>query len=234
MLILLILSFYTTLISSLLEPFNCVLLDGVDTFVIASNPSERCFTEEWYDKLGFVIVFGSLYFVVLPGILIWILMKYRGRFETLDFINRFGALTRSYRPEYFYWELVEIMRKASIVICIDFLTLTSSVNTRILIIYGLLMTYSFLVILCKPFRREYLNTLNIWWSLVPGAITISIAVFENANVSEDEKNKLAAAAISVVVILITATIVVNGYVIRERMRLARATNVEADSAVEIY
>ena len=148
--------------------------------------------------------------MVLPILVVILFVKYRGRFGSQEFLDRYGALTRSYRPEYFFWELVEIARKASVVLCIDFLTLSTPRSTRLLIIYGLMMAYTFLVIFFRPYKNERLNTLNTWWSLVPGAMILCIAFFEQADVSDGEKDGLAAAAIGVLSVLFLATAIMYG------------------------
>ena len=108
-------------------------------------------------------------------------------------------------------------------ISIDFLTLSTSPTTRLIIIYGLMMTYTFVVVLSRPYKNEPLNTLNIWWSLVSSGMILIIALFEYPGASENDVNGLANAAVVVIAMLCIGTVIVYARRVLSARKLRKTT-----------
>jgi hypothetical protein len=104
---------YTFIFSSAISPFRCIQqTDG--TFFLVEFPTERCYSGKWLRNLPFVVIFLFIYGLLFPLVLIFIFLWY-GRGDGKDslwFSSRFGLLTRPYRRRVYYWEMINLLRRA--------------------------------------------------------------------------------------------------------------------------
>jgi hypothetical protein len=144
---------YTFVLSSLLSPFQCVKQTNGEYF-IDSYPAELCFQGNWNKNLPAVIFFALIYVIAFPTCLTYVMYCYgRGDgVDTLWFSVRFGLITRPYRKEVYYWELVNLLRKAAFVLSTSFWQSTSSsYETKLMTTLILLFVFLWLDIFVSPF-----------------------------------------------------------------------------------
>jgi hypothetical protein len=118
---------YTFILSSIISPLKCVeQSDG--SYFIDTFPSELCYQSEWNKNFPFVLLFFFAYGFLIPACLAFVLFRYgRGDgSDTLWFTVRFGFLTKPYRKEVYYWELVNLLRRAAFVASTSFWRSNSS------------------------------------------------------------------------------------------------------------
>jgi hypothetical protein len=154
----LVVGFYTLLISTLVQPFNCTKqFDG--TLTMTKAPSNKCFDSVWNQNLPAVIFFILLYGISIPLIMIWIFYKNRDNIFNADFLVRYSSLTAPYRPKFFYFEIVIMLKRALFAVMNDFLSVTSY-TARYFTAVGTLLFFFWIGILAMPYQDRNLNLLS--------------------------------------------------------------------------
>jgi hypothetical protein len=153
----LVIALYTFSVSSVFAPFNCQKQpDGSRT--IAKYAAIKCFEGAWMRKIGTITVFVFIYVFLIP--LYLVVLFYWNRKDLEKFAAVFPNLISPYRREYFYWELVLMLRKAMFVVLSDFMTLSTSYLTRFFVSIGLLCVFFWLDVSFSPYRNDELNLLQ--------------------------------------------------------------------------
>jgi hypothetical protein len=115
--IFLLTSLFVFQLSVTFAPFRCFpQIDGTHTLI--PNPQENCFDEEW-KRNSAVIAFAMLEVISIPCFLGALLFRYRNNMQSNFFEWRYSVLTKSYRPEYYWWEIFTMLRKSALVMIID-------------------------------------------------------------------------------------------------------------------
>jgi hypothetical protein len=112
---------YTFIISSAISPFKCVQQSNGSSF-LSDYPTEPCFSGRWATNFPAVVTFFVFYGLLFPLSLIFIFLRYgsgSGK-DSLWFTSRFGLLTRPYRRSVYYWELINLLRRAILAITTSF------------------------------------------------------------------------------------------------------------------
>jgi hypothetical protein len=152
-----IVTFHTLLIATVVQPFDCTKqTDG--TFTLTSAPSLRCFDSTWNANLAGVIFFLLLYVVAAPLFLCWIFWKSRYQINSPKFVSKYSLLISSYKPRYFYFELVNMVKKAL------FVTSTSLISTSQEVKYFLSIVTFMIFLLLKaivlPYQTKKTNIMS--------------------------------------------------------------------------
>jgi hypothetical protein len=108
---------YTYVLSTIFSAFRCFPQDD-GTFTLLSSPSLDCYDSVW-NKYIFVIVVGILIISAVPFILLFILVKNSNRRTNNQFYWRFGRLYEFYKPKYYYWEVIVLIRRTIFVSLVD-------------------------------------------------------------------------------------------------------------------
>jgi hypothetical protein len=153
----LVIALYTFSISAVFSPFACVSQpDGTQT--LAKYPGTKCFESSWMRKIYYIVIFALIYCVFIPVFLV--VLFYRHRNDLDKFSARFTNLVSPYKREFFYWELVLMMRKALFMVLNDFLTLSSGYLARFFVGIGLLCAFLWCDAVFRPYRNDELNFLQ--------------------------------------------------------------------------
>ena len=144
-------SLFTLIASVAFSPFRCFKQDD-GSYTLISNPSEDCYDGVWFSHI-WAIVFSLLFIVAVPVSIFFLLRSYRGRFQSNEFIWRYGLLTNIYKDKYYYWELLSMFRKTLIVVFVDLLgNYSRYVKTFLLIIF--LLCWMSLEAWIEPYKNE--------------------------------------------------------------------------------
>jgi hypothetical protein len=150
---------YTLVISTAFGPFDCTKQANSTRYVMTQNSSQYCFESEWQKNFPFALLFLLSYALFVPfGLAIRFFLQ-RNNIDDQLFQTRFRQLINSYRREYYFWELVTMMKRASIFVTIQ---LSSNVypSTRFFIILLLLLFFFGNDIAFMPYATKYLNSLS--------------------------------------------------------------------------
>lgn len=120
-------SLYIFVLNNILTVFRCYPQDD-GSYTLLSFPSLDCYDDQWIDNLP-TITFGILFMFLLPLILFFILYRNRKNLVSTNMFWLFHRLILPYKPQYYYWEIVVLIRK-TVFVCLVDLTNGWSKSTR--------------------------------------------------------------------------------------------------------
>jgi hypothetical protein len=143
-------TFYTFVLSMVLSAFRCYPQED-GSFTLLPSPSHDCYDSEWYSNL-WIIVLGISFLVYLPVQVVLILWKNQ-KISSNMFFARYGVLVSPYKKQYFYWEVILMMRKL-LLICLVDLTNGLPNTDRSFILVCFLFAEMFLDVFLNPFQED--------------------------------------------------------------------------------
>jgi hypothetical protein len=134
-----------------LEPFRCLQQpDG--TLTLVASPNLDCFDNIWA-RQWFSIGVGLTYIIGIPVLLLSTLWKNRYSIESNLFQWRFGLLTSSYKPKFYWWGIYLLSKKTIFVFLVD-LTNDYSIHFRAFLVLVLLIGTLVIESLCRPWKVD--------------------------------------------------------------------------------
>jgi hypothetical protein len=146
--------FYWFLASSVLSPLFCqVQSDG--SYLMILNPSSFCYRDQWNTNYGFVWFFIILYIVFLPLSLVYLLWKYRHEMETPLFKQRFANISQRYKPRFFWWEMISMLKKTGFMLFLQYLSLSGETSLKYFFTIGYLFVFFILDLVFMPYKSHF-------------------------------------------------------------------------------
>jgi len=153
-------SLFTYLILNVFSPVRCSRqLDG--RLLMTSSLTVQCGSEEWNPLFNAMLMYCVLYLVVFPVTIALLFWKFRYRIGSREEQMLIGGLTRSYKKEFFWWEIINVTKKVSLTISLSFPS-----SSRNMIFFVVLILFMCLEITVRPFKLEVQSQLNSLWSLL--------------------------------------------------------------------
>jgi hypothetical protein len=156
--LMLLTTLYTYVLSSIFSAFRCYPQDD-ETFTLLSSPALDCYDSVWYKNL-WIIVIGVLILCAVPTSLFLILRRNRNRRMDNQFYWRFGRLIDPYKPAFYYWEVVLMIRRTIFVSLVD-LTNSWQKFDRSFVLIVFLLAELLLEVLVQPYSKEKNFTVEI-------------------------------------------------------------------------
>jgi hypothetical protein len=152
-----VVSLYAFIVSSTVGPLVCQKqADGRYTMI--HSPSELCYSGDWNRYLPAVVIFGLLYCIMFPAMVIWYFWKHHKDLDDPEFVLKFGSLTSAYRRKYFYWEFFSMTKRALFVLISEFLGANKSdYIVRLCLTTSIVAVFSFLDAYCRPYSTRAFN-----------------------------------------------------------------------------
>jgi hypothetical protein len=148
-----IVGLYTFLISVGLSPFRCYPQED-GTYTLVPSSSLNCYDKNWASH-WFTIGVGLSQLIAVPCFLIGLFWKYNNPElrQQNKFLWRYGMITRSFKPQFFWWSLLLLFKKTCLVMFID---LTNSYSPYIRVGLTLIVIFLAMTIdgFCKPYVVE--------------------------------------------------------------------------------
>jgi hypothetical protein len=155
---------------------------------LEADMSIRTNSKEYAELRGYAIFFAFLYTFCIPCVIMTILYLHRKTIskdpdnedvkidpdyhsEVLQVRTEFGSIYGDYRRKYFYWEIVEMIRK---VILIGALVLVPIASLQIFLGVLICFVYSFMAALMEPFNDsadqtlQFITALQLFLTLATG------------------------------------------------------------------
>jgi hypothetical protein len=141
-----------------LAPFRCFKqADGTHTLV--PSPDLNCYDSQWFSNI-LLIFLGLIEVVMLPIGLLWLFLHYKkGLHHNNKFNWKFGHLTAKFKDNYYWWELVEMLKKLTFVVVVD-LSNDLDKHFRAFLAESVLVVGLFLEYSIQP-RRDERNLSNL-------------------------------------------------------------------------
>ncbi len=154
------------IISTVFSPFNCIKDAENDVYILWNNPSQNCFEKEWNSYLPFIISMSFIYAIIVPGFFAFIFFKNRKDPSRPKFRARYGALVQPYRPKYFYWELILMLKRASFFLVNQLGFFSDNYTARFSASICMLAIFGSIDVMLEPYNTKRSNMLNNTWNLI--------------------------------------------------------------------
>jgi hypothetical protein len=119
---------FTYITSSAVSPLSCVRHNN--QYLMYRNPSQDCYTADWYSHLPVVVVFIFMYAVCIPLAVVFVLVRHFKKEQHQESLRMFGSLVLPYKTQFFYWEVVCMLKKALFVVSTEFINSTQGFFVR--------------------------------------------------------------------------------------------------------
>jgi hypothetical protein len=147
--------FSIQLISSMLQVFNCVD-NGSGTFVVKQAPSISCSDSAWKRFVSFDVAAMIGYFIVLPGMVIFIFKK-SDQVRREKFLS--SVIQPLYRPGGEWYELFRFAFRIVFVIVRDAIHISNASKASLLVL--LMLVCIWVETNSRPFQNSQLQALSI-------------------------------------------------------------------------
>ncbi|KAJ3434729.1 insulin-like growth factor binding proteinn-terminal [Anaeramoeba flamelloides] len=211
---------YLILSLKILEMFNCSQNEYDQNYYLQSEPSIVCYQDYWNTKiLPYVIVFSALYIIGIPIFFIWILWYHSKHCTEEIFDARLGLLCSRYHKQYFYWEIVVIVRKILVVVAGVYLSHSPTVQviaTNIIILFSLILQSEY-----NPYNTRPRNILEFSLLCIIEFVLIAGLIFvtdDFTNGKDERRNNLANLVIGFVFFGFALLLFVSIYEINDRIK----------------
>jgi hypothetical protein len=155
---------FTLIISSIFSVFDCVLISN-NTYVIRSNPSSRCFDKEWIQYVAEISFFAVLYLIIFPIRITFVFLRMRNNpQQRLNPV--FLHLTRGFKPEFFWWDMVLLIKRLIFVMSSQFFFSSFDASFRLLGSAIVFMVFTALDLLAQPYQTNPVAKNNLSLMLI--------------------------------------------------------------------
>jgi hypothetical protein len=182
---------YTMLIAGAISPFICSSFKNRGK-VLVLHPSLTCFTSDWNKNAFFVYLFLFSYGIGYPVYVLYVLLKNRRDLQSENFRKSFGHLTSQYKDEWFFWELVSMLKKTSFAICSQITPLFSDENLTVYFaMIFLLFFFNYVENMATPFKRVNQGKSSTTWTMLVIILLMCDGfLFKSSSISSTEKTRV--------------------------------------------
>ncbi|KAJ6249788.1 insulin-like growth factor binding protein [Anaeramoeba flamelloides] len=158
---------YLILSQKSLQVFDCAYDSSSKNYVFQPEPNYNCFEKWWYQFLPFSIISIVLYIIGIPILIVYLLIKNSKILTERQFDLKFGLLCTRYNKNFFFWEIVIMIRKLFLVISQIYLynyTVLQLIAMILILLLALIIQFRF-----KPYiesRHNFLESILLFISNV--------------------------------------------------------------------
>jgi hypothetical protein len=98
---------YPLLSTRIIQAFVCRDVEG--TLFLRADYSITCDTSGWYTAVTYAGVWTAVFVIGFPALTFWFLFTNRHSLNDEKFIRRGGFIYLDYKPEYYWWECLEVV-----------------------------------------------------------------------------------------------------------------------------
>jgi hypothetical protein len=188
---------FTMLLSSIAAVFDCVEF-AENHYVLRNNSSVTCYKEDWKARIIEISFFIILYLILFPTRLLWILYKMI-EIPKLRIDPAFSYLTNGYKPSFFWWDAVQLLKRMTFVLFSQFLFSEIDSSLRIICSIIVFLFFATIEVTYVPFQFNATSKNNQTLMLILILLSQGL-VFDN----EDSKS----VQIFVMLVLILLSIII--------------------------
>ena len=166
---------HTPITQKLLEFYKCIQVptsggpEYPTRYYVASDTRFECFKEDWYFYLPFNIFFLITFSLAIPGFMIFILLHFRKKLQSLEVSDSFGYFYKRSRPGAEWWQLLEITRRF---VLTSVLSLIAFEGVKI----GLALLVSTLILVLLNYFRPHKEEMYFWMTNITYCATVVLFI----------------------------------------------------------
>jgi hypothetical protein len=136
-----------------------------------------CYNDEWFSRLGEISFFIVLYLIAFPARLCWVYFQMTNKPDLRNH-KEFQYLTNGYKPAFFWWDIVFLLKRTVFVMCSQFLFSSLDASLRLLTSAIGILAFTALELLYRPYQFHIVakNNLNLMLILI---LLCQGMIFEN-------------------------------------------------------
>ncbi|KAJ3443190.1 repeat outer membrane protein [Anaeramoeba flamelloides] len=212
---------YATVSYWMMKPMDCTKYSTGFT-VFDPEPTYSCDGSRYSTLLAFSIIFFLIYSCGIP---LWMFYQFKKNKDTISFREEYGLLIGRFKDEWYYWELVLMMRRLLFVIFSLFLSRYPMMQTAFAEMSLFLMLL--LQLYARPYKEDRHNRLE--FTLLSARVVVSLCgtLFYGGDLSSDHIINLLIAAVYLLVICsVIALAVMLRYDYKDNLHLMEEKNAE--------
>lgn len=160
---------------------------------MTAQPSLQCYTGSWRVHAPFAGAFIIIYSVGIPA-LFWAILMYHHRrpdgFASSTFIARYSALTLPYLPSKWYYEIINLSRRAAIVLALDLTARSDSISIQVNVVVLIIVSYLVLSLFLAPYHFSWINRLTAVWMVCCSYVSLCALTLSYAQSVAADPNKV--------------------------------------------
>jgi hypothetical protein len=230
----LIASIYTLLVAGSISPLLC-RATASGTYVSIFDSEIQCFQGQWKSLAPVVYGFIVLYSFLYPAFLAMAFWKNRNNSIDVNFLRIYEHLTIPYKKKYFYWELVNMLKR--IIFAVISQT-TSLFESGKLTPYFLLIFSCFVFIglehIFMPYRKHSASIKSFLWTSLAIVLLLGDGlVFKSSTTPVSEKNLFSSFMIATVVVVFLIVASITFFEVGKARNKLRQTSPESAVSVQV-
>ncbi|CAN0227090.1 unnamed protein product, partial [Ascophyllum nodosum] len=180
--------FYATASSTVFQAFACVDVDS-NTSYLKADLRLQCYTTQHKAFMVYAGIMGLVYPIGVPlayGLVLYrsraTLMMREGR-DDVPHVAAFKELWRPYRPEVFYYEVVECLRRVTLSVVVVFVSPSTAGQIATTFLFALLFFAMMLIL------DPYVSQWDTWLARIGHTIvvmTMFVALLEKVEITRDD------------------------------------------------
>merc|ERR1711871_907775 len=181
---------YPSIGGKVFSVFRCLLVGN--TYYFLHSMEMKCFVGQHGTFINLSVVFIAVYVLGIPLFIYFILQKNKAKLKQQEMRDLYGQLYLQYEEEYWYWEIIEMLRK--VFLCGGLLTVAAGTSFQIVVALLVQVFYIAMISRLMPYKHlhddvvQLIGSMQLLLTLVAGLMLklLEHNVKENINIIEKD------------------------------------------------
>ena len=181
---------YPSIGGKVFSVFRCLLVGN--TYYFLNSMEMKCFVGQHGVLINLSFLFVAIYVLGIPSYIYFVLRKNKSKLKHEKIRELYGQLYLQYEEKYWYWEIVEMLRK--VFLCGGLLTVAAGTSFQIVV--ALLVQFFYIVTISRlmPYKHlhddvvQLIGSMQLFLTLFAGLMlkVLEHNTKENINIAEQE------------------------------------------------
>jgi hypothetical protein len=194
---------YPSIGGKVFSVFRCLLVG--ETYYFLNSMELTCFVGQHAFLINLSFIFVAVYVLGIPSYTYFVLRKNKNKLKQEDTCELYGQLYMQYEEKYWYWEIIEMLRK--VFLCGGLLTVAAGTSFQIIVAILVQFFYILTISRLMPYKHfhddvvQLIGSISLFLTLMAGLMlkVLEHNPKESINVIEQEN-------LSILLIAINSTI----------------------------
>eukprot|EP00944_MAST-04C_sp_MAST-4C-sp1_P001464 g1464.t1 len=183
---------YPSLGGKIFSVFQCISVGEMQYFV--ESMEMQCHTGQHAELVTIAVVFMVLYVLGIPLYILILLKNNRDKLKNKKIIELYGSLYSQYQEEYWYWEIIEMLRK--VFLCGGLLTIAAGTSFQIVVALLVQFFYILLIERVMPYKHfhddvvQLIGSIQLFLTLIAGLMLNLLKDNTTQNINSVEEENL--------------------------------------------
>eukprot|EP00944_MAST-04C_sp_MAST-4C-sp1_P005873 g5873.t1 len=190
---------YPSIGGKVFSVFRCLLVG--DTHYFLNSMEMKCFVGQHAALINLSFVFVALYVLGIPIYIYFVLHKNKTNLKRQDTRELYGQLYMQYEEKYWYWEIIEMLRK--VFLCGGLLTVAAGTSFQIVVALLVQVFYIVTISRLMPYKHfhddivQLIGSMQLFLTLIAGLMLKLLEYNTKENISSEEQENLSILLIAI-------------------------------------